>query len=151
MHMHFVNAPIQASHFSNLQVSLDKVEVVPEDRCTTVTYIGTCFEHVYPTHCGCLTHLFANGWQCFHYCTQEWPLDKPRTHNMTIGNLCIIIFVVNIKIWLYIYTCTCALWGPLVLSIPLSAMSLSICCEYNIHKQYRVEWELTYNTSTVYT
>lgn len=43
----------------DLEVALDEVEVVPEDWGTTVTYIGTCLEHIHPTHCGCLTHLLA--------------------------------------------------------------------------------------------
>lgn len=44
---------------SDLKISLDEVEVVPEDWGTTVSHIGTCLEHIHPTYCGCLTHLLA--------------------------------------------------------------------------------------------
>ena len=46
--------------FTDLEVSLDEVEVVSEDRGAAVANIGTGFEHVHSTHSGCLTHLFTD-------------------------------------------------------------------------------------------
>ena len=46
--------------FSNLQVSLNEVQVVSEDCCAAVTNIGTCLVNVNSTHRGCLTHLLAD-------------------------------------------------------------------------------------------
>ena len=65
--------------FTDLEVSLDEVEVVSEDRGTAIANISTGFEHVHSTHCGCLTHLFTDGCQCLHHSTQESPLCNTQS------------------------------------------------------------------------
>ena len=74
-----IDTPIHLHLETDLEVSLYEVEVVSEDRSTTVPNICTGLEHVHSTHCGCLTHLFANGRQRLHHCTQEGPLSDMKT------------------------------------------------------------------------